>query len=135
MSDKRPELAVGAVVIRDQRLLLIQRGRGVAVGQWSLPGGRVQYRETLQDAVARELFEETGLSGTTGELCGIVERHYGDHHYVILDYWVEAADGTPQAGDDAADVCWATLADLQQLDLVDGLWDFLDEHGVLAQLR
>lgn len=135
MSDKRPELAVGALVIRDHRLLLIQRGRGVAVGQWSFPGGRVQYRETLQDAVARELLEETGLSGTTGELCGVVERHYGDDHYVIMDYWVAVADGTPQAGDDAADVCWASLADLEQLDLVEGLWDFLDEHGVLAQLR
>jgi 8-oxo-dGTP diphosphatase len=129
----RPEVAVGAVVVRDGRLLLIRRGRGVGVGLWSLPGGRVEPGETLAAAVRRELAEETGLQARVGPLCGIAERISDQAHYVILDYWAEA-DGTAVAGDDAAGVMWAGRHDLARLDLVTGLLDFLDTHGVLDRL-
>jgi 8-oxo-dGTP diphosphatase len=129
----RPEVAVGAVVVRDRRLLLVERGRGVNVGLWSLPGGRVEPAETLAAAVRRELEEEVGLRVRVGPLCGIAERISGQAHYVILDFWADA-DGTPVAGDDAADVTWADRADLDRLRLVDGLLDFLAEHGVLDRL-
>jgi 8-oxo-dGTP diphosphatase len=134
MPGKRPEVAVGAVVVRDGRLLLVRRGRGVAVGSWSLPGGRVEEGETLADAVARELREETGLEGRVGELCGVAERRFPEAHYVILDYWVQAETGEPVAGDDAAEVRWAGAADLDALPLVQGLSEFLAEHGVRARL-
>jgi 8-oxo-dGTP diphosphatase len=129
----RPEVAVGAVVVRDRRLLLIERGRGVNVGLWSLPGGRVEPAETLAAAVRRELREETGLLAHVGPLCGIAERISDQAHYVILDFWADA-DGTPIAGDDAAGVTWADRADLDRLQLVDGLVDFLAAHHVLDRL-
>lgn len=129
----RPEVAVGAVVVRDRRLLLIERGRGVNVGLWSLPGGRVEPAETLAAAVHRELREETGLQAHVGPLCGIAERISDQAHYVILDFWADA-DGTPIAGDDAAGVTWADRAALDRLQLVDGLVDFLAAHHVLDRL-
>ena len=128
-------MAVGAVVVRDGRLLLVRRGRGVAAGSWSLPGGRVEGGERLEDALLRELREETGLRGRATGLCGIAEREFGEEHFVILDYWVESPDGEATAGDDAADVRWLRASDLEELDLVDGLLGFLREHGVLARLR
>lgn len=135
MSGKpRPEVAVGAVVVRDGRLLLVRRGRGVAMGAWSLPGGRVEHGETLVEAVRRELREETGLDGMPGALCGVAERRFPVHHFVILDYWVDAPHGTAVPGDDAADVRWASGSQLGELDLVTGLGEFLAEHGVLERL-
>jgi 8-oxo-dGTP diphosphatase len=130
-----PRVAVGAVCVRDGRLLLVLRGRGAGAGRWSVPGGHLQPGETLAAAVARELREETGLAGEVGALVGVAERQAPGYHYVILDYRVRADSGEPRAGDDAADVVWAGRDVLDTLPLVDGLVEFLDEHGVLAQLR
>jgi 8-oxo-dGTP diphosphatase len=135
VSVNAPEVAVGAVCVRDGRLLLIRRGHGPGVGSWSLPGGRVAPGEHLADAVARELYEETGLRGRVGALCGIAERIGPSWHYVILDYWVESAEGEARAGDDATDVTWATRTDLAALECGAGLRAWLAEHGVLAHLR
>lgn len=129
----RPEVAVGGVCVRDGRLLVVQRGRGVATGRWSLPGGRVEPGETLAAAVIRELREETGLAVDVGPLCGIAERISDRAHYVILDYWVSAS-GAATAGDDAAAVAWVDRADLDALELVDGLMEFLTVHGVLTRM-
>jgi len=129
----RPEVAVGAVVVRNRHLLLVRRGRGVSVGRWSLPGGRVESGELLADALRREMAEETGLDVRVGGLVGIAERISDQAHYVILDFWAET-DGTPMAGDDAAAVLWADSDVLRRLELVDGLLDFLSVHGVLAHL-
>jgi 8-oxo-dGTP diphosphatase len=127
----RPELCVGAVIVLDGDLLIIRRGRPPSAGQWSLPGGRVESGELLVEAVVREVREETGLEGVAGALVGWVERFADDHHFVILDFEVTVLDrGTPVAGDDADDVAWVPLADLADIDLVDGLLDFLHEHGI-----
>lgn len=135
MGDPRPELAVGAVVVRDGALLLVRRGRGVGAGRWSLPGGRLERGETLAAAVARETREETGLAVVVGPLCGVAERRFDGAHYVILDYWCDpVGEDAPVAGDDAAAVTWARLADLDRLDLVPLLPEFLAEHGVLERL-
>ncbi|CAN5269280.1 NUDIX hydrolase [soil metagenome] len=130
----RPEVAVGAVCVRDRRLLLVLRGRGPGAGAWSLPGGRVERGETLAAAAARELWEETGLRGRVGGLCGLAERIDAEHHYVIVDFWVVDVAGRAVPGDDAAAVVWAGIDDLDALPLVSRLRAFLDEHGVTRLL-
>jgi ADP-ribose pyrophosphatase YjhB (NUDIX family) len=129
------EVAVGAIVRRADELLLVKRGRGDAVGKWSVPGGRVRFGETLADAVRREVLEETGLRVRAGAFAGWAERIGGDpspHHYVILDFFAtEDEPGAPvRPGDDAAEVAWVPLARLAQIDLVDGLATFLAAAGV-----
>jgi 8-oxo-dGTP diphosphatase len=131
---QRPEVCVGAVVVRDGGLLLVRRGRGAAVGAWSIPGGRVEAGEALAAAVERELAEETGLEGRCGAFVGWVERISPEYHFVILDFVVELAPGaqSARAGDDAAEVRWEPVTDLASVDgLVPGLLDFLREHGLV----
>jgi 8-oxo-dGTP diphosphatase len=128
----RPEVCVGAVAVDDGRILLIRRGRGPAAGSWSVPGGRVEWGETLAEAVLRELAEETGLEGVCDELIGWVERIGDGHHHVILDFRVTVLEADdPVAGDDAAEAAWVSLDDIAGLALVDGLAEFLHEHGIL----
>ncbi len=128
----RPEVCVGAVVVSDDRLLLIRRGRGPAQGEWSIPGGRVEWGETLAEAVLRELREETGLTGVCGELLGWVERMGDDHHFVILDFRVVALDDAqPVAGDDAAEAAWVAQHELAEMRLVEGLAELLADNGII----
>ncbi len=123
---------MGAIAVNEGRLLLVRRGHGPAAGQWSVPGGRVEWGETLAEAVLRELGEETGLEGVCDELVGWVERMSADHHYVILDFGVTVLEpDAVRAGDDAAEVAWVELGDVAQLRLVEGLAEFLYEHGVI----
>jgi len=123
---------VGAVALDNDRLLLVRRGRGTAAGFWSVPGGRVEEGETLAEAVVRELAEETGIEGVCDRLVGWVERIGDDYHYVILDFLVNVlADQEPEAGDDAAEARWVPLPEVTDLALVDGLAEFLHEHGIL----
>jgi ADP-ribose pyrophosphatase YjhB (NUDIX family) len=89
------ELCVGAIVVLDGQLLLVQRANEPSAGEWSVPGGRVEPGETLAEAVVRELGEETGLEGVCGPLVGWVERIDERHHFVILDFEVTVL------GDDA----------------------------------
>lgn len=128
----RPEVCVGAVAVDGERLLLVRRGHGPAAGEWSVPGGRVEWGETLAEAVLRELAEETGLEGMCDELIGWVERIDEDNHFVILDFRVSVLDpAEPVAGSDATEAAWVPLVDVVGLNLVDGLAEFLHEHGIL----
>ncbi len=134
--DLRPEVCVGAVVIHDGRLLLVQRGRGAGQGLWSIPGGRVEGGERMTDAVAREVMEETGLSVEPGPWVGCVERISPDYHFVIHDYVASLAPGVSprdgQAADDAASLRWQDVTTLAEAgDLVPGLLRFLVEHGLV----
>ena len=127
-----PEVAVGAVCTHLEALLLVRRGRGAAAGEWSVPGGRVEWGETLHEAVVRETYEETGLEVVVDGFLGWVERIHDPHHYVILDFAVTALDASrsPVAGDDAAEVAWVPFADVSDLQLVGGLYEFLRDVGV-----
>jgi 8-oxo-dGTP diphosphatase len=135
-----PEVAVGAVCVHDDRLLLVRRGHGPAAGEWSVPGGRVEAGETLHEAVVRETAEETGLEVVVDRFLGWVERMGesdspdGPYHYLILDFAVTAL--TPDvdlvAGDDAVEAAWVPLYELSDVRLVSGLYEFLRDVHVLV---
>jgi len=124
-----PTLAVGAVVLRRAQagleVLLVRRGRPPNVGSWTFPGGRVEAGETLAAAVVREVKEETGLAVTVGGLIEVFELLGEAHHYVVLDYAatvsVESAEVSPRAGDDAADVRWQSVSDLEVLGVTEAV--------------
>ena len=131
----RPEVCVGAVAVEDDRILLVRRGRGPAAGEWAVPGGRVEEGETLAEAVVRELAEETGVEAVCDDLVGWVERIGDGYHFVILDFRVTVlSDQPPVAGDDAAEVAWVPLGDVAELPLVEGLAEFLHQHGIISTI-
>jgi 8-oxo-dGTP diphosphatase len=106
-----PLVGVGAVVVDQGRVLLVQRGTEPLRGQWSLPGGLVECGESLSNAVAREVREETGLNVEPVELIELLDRIYREgervrYHYVIADYLCRVAGGELRAGSDAAQVRW-----------------------------
>lgn len=116
-----PVAAVGVVCLRGGDVLLIRRGAPPMLGAWSLPGGRIEWGETVRAAALRELSEETGV---TAELLGLVEVADGlfgqgpERHYVLVDFAARWLGGEPRAGDDAADAAFHPLDGLDAL----GLW-------------
>ena len=132
----RPELCVGAVIVHDDAIVLVRRGRPPGLGRWSVPGGRVEWGEPMAAAVVREVGEECGLDVVVGAEVGWVERIGDDHHFVIVDFFAVPLDPAQplQAGDDAAEVRWVPLDEVTLLPLVPGLADFLAEHRVIDLL-
>lgn len=132
MTASGPALVVGAIIVRDDHILLIERGNEPEAGRWAPPGGAVEPGETVAEAVTREVAEETGLTGVCGPLVGWVERFGEDYHYVILDFEVTLLDDAdPVAGDDAVAVAWVPLHDVCDWDLVDGFAEFLADHDLI----
>ena len=113
-----PRLAVGGVVIKDDRVLLVCRGKPPAFGEWAIPGGSVELGETLQQAVERELLEETGITVRAGEICHTFQAVKRDDdgrvrfHYVIIDLTAEYLSGEPVPASDVTEAAWLTSGDL-----------------------
>jgi 8-oxo-dGTP diphosphatase len=121
----RPTVAVGAFVFDGDRVLLVERGQPPGEGLWTVPGGRQEPGETLAQAVAREVREETGLVVEIGPLACVVERIGADHHFVILDYLARCIGGTLAAASDARAARFVDEAELAVLPLTEGLTDAL----------
>jgi len=118
-----PIPAVGAVVWQDDRILLIRRGHAPRKGSWSLPGGRQRRGETVDEAAMREIREETGVIIRVLDIAAVVDLIHRDadgaveHHFTVVDVVAEWVSGEAIAGDDAAEVAWATRDELEAYDL------------------
>ena len=103
-----PAPAVGVVCLRGEEVLLVRRGRPPRLNEWSLPGGRVEFGETVAGAALRELHEETGVEAELLGLLGVVDGVFPEigRHYVLIDYLARWTAGEPRAGDDAAEAAF-----------------------------
>lgn len=103
-----PIPAVGVVCLKGDEVLLIRRGTPPRLGEWSLPGGRIEPGERATDAALRELHEETGVQARLLGLIDVVDGVFPEagRHYVLIDYVAEWTAGEPVAGDDAADAAF-----------------------------
>jgi len=133
-----PRIGVGAVVLDGPRVLLARRGRPPGQGKWSIPGGLVHLGERLEDAVVREIEEESGLHVRVLGLCGVIDRVVREqdtvrYHYVIIDYVAESVGGRLEAGSDAAEVRWVSITGLDHYDTTDGLADMV--HRAVSLCR
>ena len=111
----QPRRSASVVLRRGDQVLLIQRGNEPFRGQWSLPGGGVEFGETLRAAAARELREEAGLVAHIETELGAFEllpADTGSSHVVLITFAASYTGGEAIAGDDAAAVAWVRLADL-----------------------
>jgi ADP-ribose pyrophosphatase YjhB (NUDIX family) len=117
---------VGALIIEDGRILLVERGGEPLKGYWSLPGGAVETGERLEAAMRREVREETGLEVEVLCLLEVFERIMLDgagepeYHYVLMDYLCRPAHGTLCAADDASNVAWFTPEQIETLHITEG---------------
>ena len=121
-----PQVAVGAVVFRENRVLLVQRKNEPAAGQWAIPGGRVKQGETLKSAAEREVFEETGLRIKAGEPVYVLE-YIDSVHYIIIDLDAEYISGDPIPADDASDARWVSSDELAALHVTPSTLKLLKE--------
>ena len=117
-----PVVAVGAIVWKEDRFLLIRRGQPPRKGGWSIPGGRQEAGETVHDAVHREIREEAGIEIDiigVAAVVDLIDREEDDikHHYTVIDMLAEWRSGEARAGDDAMDVAWVRLEEIGQYDL------------------
>lgn len=123
---KYPLPGVGAIIFRRSSILLVQRGREPLKGWWSLPGGLIETGETIEDALKREVLEETGLVVRPTRLVEIFERIMPDkkgrteYHYILHDYLCTVLSGKLHAGDDAGGVAWVPHGKLKDLPLTEG---------------
>jgi ADP-ribose pyrophosphatase len=131
-------LGVGAVVVRAGAALLVRRGKEPLRGRWVVPGGTVELGETLEEAVAREVLEETGIVVRPREVMKVFDAIERDgpivrFHYVVVDYRCDFVSGELRAGSDATAVEWVDEADLGSYDVpslaLELLRRALREHG------
>jgi 8-oxo-dGTP diphosphatase len=120
MYPDRPIVGVGAVVLDGDRVLLVKRAHEPLKGHWSVPGGAVDVGELLQDAVAREVREETSLEVRVGPVVEVLERIRRDSdgrvefHYVLVDYLCTPVGGMLTAASDAEAARWVAMNDLDR---------------------
>lgn len=128
----KPILGVGALVFDRDLVLLVQRGNEPLKGWWSLPGGAVEAGERVEDAVCREVLEETNLEVRVVRFGEIFERIMPDaageieYHYVLLDYVCEVRGGILRAGSDSADVRWFSPEELKELPITSGTLEVVE---------
>lgn len=138
---KHPLIGVGAVIFdKDlRRVLLVKRGREPAKGRWSIPGGLVDLGETLEEAIQREVLEETGIEVSVGPLVEILDRVIYDddlrvqYHYVLVDFLCTAAEAEPEVASDAEEARWFEFEELEGLDMTDSTLEVIEKALELSR--
>lgn len=132
----QPKPAVSAIIVQNGRILLVKRGVEPNKGLWSLPGGSIEPGETTDEALTREVEEETHLKVEPGDLAAVHEviKLDGDKllfHYVIINKYAQPISGELQPGSDAADARWVSLDELHKYETTAGLIDRLKSMGLV----
>lgn len=142
-----PIPAVGAIVLEEEHVLLIRRGKAPARGKWTLPGGVIELGESSEEALKREVWEECRLAIEPGELVEIVhkvipnEKGRIQYHYLILDYLASCQPRKNcrqtriKAGTDVTDARWIPLDDLSSYELTDGLTPVINKAVAMTETR
>ena len=119
----KPRVAVGAVVFKDECILLVRRGQPPAEDLWAIPGGSVEIGETLQEAAEREILEETGIQIRASKpiyTFEVIDRDAAGKvrfHYVIVDLVADYVMGEPSPGDDAIEARWVSAGEINDLEV------------------
>jgi mutator protein MutT len=131
---KQPVVGVGAVIIKDGKILLEKRKSEPGRGKWSIPGGLVELGESVSQTVVREVAEETGLEVCEPELIDVVDNVVRDekgeikYHFVIIDYFVKLKGGNLKASSDAEELRWVQLNEVEKYDLTKTFMDFFKKN-------
>ena len=129
-----PQVAVGAIVFKEDKVLLVLRGKPPAENLWSIPGGSVELGETLQEATEREIREEAGITIRAREpvyTFDVLERDNKGNvrfHYVIVDLAADYISGELRPGDDAVDVRWFSADEVNKLKVSEATRKLLNER-------
>lgn len=126
IESERPLVGVGVAIVDEGSILLIQRGHDPGKGLWAVPGGKVEYGESLREAARREAREETGLDVEVGEPIWVGEQIDDDHHIVLIDFMATVLRGDLAAADDAADARWVALEEAKAYPLTETMYDLID---------
>jgi len=131
---KQPVVGVGAVIIKDGKILLEKRKSEPGRGKWSIPGGLVELGESISQTVVREVAEETGLEVYAPELIDVVDNVVRDengevkYHFVIVDYFVKLKGGNMKASSDAEELQWVPLDEVEKYDLTKTFRAFIQRN-------
>ncbi len=120
----KPAVGVGAVIVKDGKILLVKRANEPKRLKWSIPGGLVNEGETLAEALKREIMEECGLEISVGDVACVSEEIVTEDgeikfHYVIIDFYAEITGGNLEVGSDALEARWVDINELNELDILD----------------
>ncbi len=122
---ERPLIGVGAVIVAENRVVVVRRGHEPLKGEWSIPGGLLEIGETLRAGAAREALEETGLVVEPGEVLEVLDRILRDQqgrvqfHYVLIDFLCRLRGGELRAGGDAEEARWISAGELESFPIAD----------------